>query len=317
MAEQEDKNKMAAMQWIKQTSKDGQTVIELHGDWVVANGRDLDIAVVGFMFQTSAQTDNKLVLDLKHVGLFDTSGAWFIEKLRLGLADKGKNFTHIRATELQSPLVDLVHDLDREAGALPEEVARTGFIAMLERLGRGTVMALVEVRDLLNFLGLTTFAAWRVLKDPINRFRPIAIVTQMEQTGLNALPIVGLLSFLIGVVLAYLMSDQLRQFGAEVFTVNLIGLSILREIGVLITAILIAGRSGSAFTAQIGTMKVNEEIDAMRVIGLDPVEILVLPRVLALIITLTLLTFFSDVMGVLGGAVMSVLVLDLTPVQFF
>ena len=112
----------------------------------------------------------------------------------------------------------------------------------------------------------------------------------MEQTGLNAMPIVGLLSFLIGVVLAYQGADQLRRFGAEIFTVNLLGISILRELGVLMTAIIVAGRSGSAFTAQIGTMKVNEEIDALRTLGLDPVEVLVLPRVLALMITLPLLT---------------------------
>ena len=130
------------------------------------------------------------------------------------------------------------------------------------------------------------------------------------------MPIVCLLSFLIGVVLAFQGADQLRRFGAEIFTVNLLTLSVLREIGVLMTAIMLAGRSGSAFTAQIGTMQVNEEVDALRTLGLDPVEVLVIPRILALLISLPILTFLSDVMGILGGALMAVAVLDLTLSQF-
>ena len=116
------------------------------------------------------------------------------------------------------------------------------------------------------------------------------------------MPIVGLLSFLIGVVMAYQGADQLRRFGAEIYTVNLLGIAILRELGVLLTAIIIAGRSGSAFTAQIGTMQVNQEIDALRTLGLDPVEVLVLPRVFGLMLTLPLLAFYADFMGLLGGA---------------
>src|SRR3977135_1343834 len=132
-----------------------------------------------------------------------------------------------------------------------------------------------------------------------------ALVAQMEQVGVNAMPIVGLLSFLIGVVFAYQGADQLRRFGAEIYTVNLLGIAILRELGVLLAAIIIAGRSGSAFTAQIGTMQVNPEIDALRTLGLDPVEVLVLPRIFGLVLTLPLLVFYADAMGLLGGALMS------------
>ena len=127
----------------------------------------------------------------------------------------------------------------------------------------------------------------------------------MEQTGVNAMPIVGLLSFLIGVVIAYQGADQLRRFGAEIYTVNLLGIAILRELGVLLTAIIIAGRSGSAFTAQIGTMQVNEEIDALRTIGLDPVEVLVAPRLFGLMLTLPMLTLYANLMGLLGGCLMA------------
>ena len=148
------------------------------------------------------------------------------------------------------------------------------------------------------------------------RIRWTALVNHMEQAGLNAVPIVGLISFLVGAVLAYQGADQLRRFGAEIFVVNLIGISVLREIAILLTAIIVAGRSGSAFTAAIGSMKVREEIDAMRILGLDPMEILVLPRVLALVVTLPLLAFFADIMGLLGGAFMAWAALGIGPGQF-
>jgi phospholipid/cholesterol/gamma-HCH transport system permease protein len=134
----------------------------------------------------------------------------------------------------------------------------------------------------------------------------------MEETGLNALPIVGLLSFLVGVVFAYQGSDQLRDFGAELYTVNLLGIGFLRELGGLLAAIIVAGRSGSAFTAQIGTMKVSEELDAIQISGLNIIEVLVLPRLLGIIITLPLLTFYSNVMGMIGGATMCYLDLGIT-----
>jgi phospholipid/cholesterol/gamma-HCH transport system permease protein len=148
------------------------------------------------------------------------------------------------------------------------------------------------------------------------RLRLTSTVRHLEETGLNALPIVGLISLLVGLVLAYQGVDQLRPFGAEIYMVNLVGVASLREMGILLTAIVVAGRSGSAFTAEIGTMKVNEEVDALVTLGLDPVEILVLPRLIALMITLPLLTFFADIMSLFGGAVGGLLIIDLTFPQF-
>jgi len=129
-------------------------------------------------------------------------------------------------------------------------------------------------------------------------------VHQVEETGLTALPIVGLLAFLLGIVITYQGADQLARFGAQIYTIDFLGVGFLRELGGLVTAIIVAGRSGSAFTAQIGSMKVNQELDAMQTIGLNVAEVLVLPRVLGLIIALPLLTFFADVIGVIGGMVM-------------
>ena len=153
--------------------------------------------------------------------------------------------------------------------------------------------------------------------DPKNLvLRAVALIAQMERTGVTALPIVGLLSFLIGVVISYQGADQLRRFGAEIFTVNLLGIGILRELGVLLTAIIVAGRSGSAFTAEIGAMQVNEEIDALRTLGLDPIEVLVLPRLIGLILVLPLLTVYADFMALLGGSLMAWTALGVPLAQF-
>lgn len=159
-----------------------------------------------------------------------------------------------------------------------------------------------EIRGIVGFFGLVVITGLGTLRHP-RRIRPVAFISHVQRTGVSALPIVGLLCFLIGIVFAYQGADELRQFGAEIYTVNLLGIAFFRELGVLLAAIIVAGRSGSAFTAEIGTMQVNEEIDAMTTLGLDPIEVLVLPRLGALLLTLPLLTFYANVMGLVGGIV--------------
>jgi phospholipid/cholesterol/gamma-HCH transport system permease protein len=151
-----------------------------------------------------------------------------------------------------------------------------------------------------------------MLVAPRRHLRLAAIIHQIEESGINALPIVGLLAFLVGVVIAYQGADQLKRFDAQIFTINLLGVGILRELGGLITAIIVAGRSGSAFTAHLGTMRVNEEIDAMQTMGLDTVDTLVLPRIIGLVIALPALTLFADIMGVIGGAALCYFQLSVT-----
>ena len=174
-----------------------------------------------------------------------------------------------------------------------------------------TALDLFEgAKNNIGFLGAILAAIWRTICHP-SRLRVKALVHQMELVGVTALPIVGLMSFLIGIVIAQQGAVQLQQFGAEALTVNLVGRITLRELGVLMTAIMVAGRSGSAFAAQIGTMKLTEEIDAMRTIGVSAVEALVLPRIFAAVLMMPLLGFYSSCVAIIGGAVISDLMLDI------
>jgi phospholipid/cholesterol/gamma-HCH transport system permease protein len=244
----------------------------------------------------------------------DTAGAWLIHRFVSEITAQGVTANIVGMSAVHEPLLRLVESVDGNQ-VLAVGAPQNSFLALLERIGRTTYDVADEAKALINFFGLTVVTFFSCLRNP-RRLRFVSLVNQIEQTGLNAVPIVCLLSFLIGVVLAFQGADQLRRFGAEIFTVNLLALSVLREIGVLMTAIMLAGRSGSAFTAQIGTMQVNEEVDALRTLGLDPIEVLVLPRINALVISLPILSFFADVMGILGGALMAVAVLDLTFGQF-
>jgi len=150
----------------------------------------------------------------------------------------------------------------------------------------------------------------------LRRLRLPSLIRQVHETGVTAIPIVALIAFLISVIVAYIGAQQLRQFGGEIFVVDLVTIAVLRELGVLLTAIIVAGRSGSAFAAELGVMKLNEEVDALRAIGMDPVEVLVVPRVLGLVVALPLLTVLADFMGLAGGALLSWALVDITFTQY-
>ncbi|HLU15857.1 MAG TPA: ABC transporter permease [Burkholderiaceae bacterium] len=193
--------------------------------------------------------------------------------------------------------------------------SRSSLAQLLANIGEATVHFWRQFMALLGFSGLTLDSLARNVLRP-SRWRVTSIVAQVEQTGFNAVPIIALLTFLVGAVIAFLGATILADFGATTYTINLVGFSFLREFAVLLTAILMAGRTASAFTAQIGSMKVNEEIDAIRVQGLNPIEILVLPRVLAMLISLPILTFIGMISGVAGGMLVCVLSLDISPQVF-
>jgi phospholipid/cholesterol/gamma-HCH transport system permease protein len=253
-------------------------------------------------------------LDLSEVEALDTGGAWLVTDLQRRLESAGAQVSVIPGAGTRSTILETVakHQPDHQE---PEAPPR-GFLPWLAHLGEGTVAACNDSLNILEFLGLTLHRLVRALVMPW-RLRPASLFNQMEEAGLKAVPIVALMGFLIGVVLAFQGAVQLKQFGAEIFVVDLIAISILRELGVLLTAIIIAGRSGSAFTASIGSMKVQEEIDAMRALGLDPIDVLVVPRTLALLIVMPILAMIANFAGLIGGALMSWLDLGVSPALFF
>ncbi|WP_171132795.1 MULTISPECIES: MlaE family lipid ABC transporter permease subunit [unclassified Ruegeria] len=252
-------------------------------------------------------------LDFSEVQALDTGGAWLVADLSRRARAAGTQVEYLGLQPAHASLIETVSkNIPEEAGV---QAPPRGFIPWVARIGERTVGGWHDTLSILGFLGLTLHRLVRTLIMPW-RLRRAALFTQMEQTGFKALPIVTLMGFLIGVVLAFQGATQLKQFGAEIFVVELISISVLRELGVLLTAIIVAGRSGSAFTASIGSMKVQEEIDAMRTLGLDPVEVLVVPRVLALLIMLPILGFVADMAGLIGGALMSWIDLGVSPGMF-
>jgi phospholipid/cholesterol/gamma-HCH transport system permease protein len=287
----------------------GGWMLKLDGAWITQQIGPVDQKLRAL--ELPAQ--GKAIIEIGDVSSLDTAGAWLIHRTKLALIDRGVEVDCRSAIPAYARLLETVRANDAHCPEPPEPT--NAFVAMVERVGRATVDAAVEARDLINFLGHSVIVLGESIIRP-GRIRFTSLVHHIEQAGLNALPIVGLISFLIGIVLAFQGAEQLSKFGAEIFTVNIVAQGVLREMGVLLTAIILAGRSGSAFTAQIGTMKVREEVDAMRTIGLDPMLILVLPRLWALVICLPLLTFYANLMGLLGGAIMATVTLDLTFFQF-
>src|SRR5215469_7948623 len=233
---------MAAAATILASEEAGAVVLRAQGEWLVATAAELDRRLRSL----SIPQGRRVTVDLSEVDRLDSSGAWLLLRTEHELATRGNQ---VELSNLQPRSEPLPH---------PRPPHHT-FAGFLERIGRVTLMLVGRALDILGFTGMVTATILRLLRQP-RRLRLTATLVQMEVVGLDAMPIVGLLSFLIGVVMAYQGADQLRRFGAEIYTVNLLGISILRELGVLLTAIIIAGRSGSAFTAQIGTMQVNEEI---------------------------------------------------------
>jgi len=274
------------------------------GDWTLAAAPVLADRVGAIKRRRGAGA-----IDASGIKRLDTAGAGWL----LDLAGDGKDAI-AGLDSGRRALVDAVAKAQADAVAkLPARPA--GLIALLARTGRAVEAIWHDAVALVGFIGLILATLARVLPNP-RRWRVTSLFFHIEQTGLDAVPIVALLSFLVGAVVAFLGATVLRDFGASVFTVELVGYSFLREFGVLLTAILIAGRSGSAFTAQIGSMKSREEIDAIRTLGLDPVEVLVLPRALALLISMPLLAFIAMLAGIVGGAMVCIFSLDISPGMF-
>ena len=248
---------------------------------------------------------------------FDLSGAWLLRDFLSSASARGVTAEIIGPIPPTLTLVERTLAGDRTAPGLDETAQLTWLdpAAAVEGLGRRTVRVWRRLGSPLEFIGRVSVALGRA-RLSARHWRPISIVRHVYDTGVEAIPIVALIAFLIAVILAYMGAQQLRKFGADIFVVDLVTVGVLRELGVLLTAIIVAGRSGSAFAAEIGAMCLNEEVDALRAIGVDPIEVLVIPRLLGLLIALPLLTVIADIIGLAGGGLLCRLLLDMPLTQF-
>ncbi|MCY7355658.1 MAG: MlaE family lipid ABC transporter permease subunit [Lysobacter sp.] len=282
-------------------AKDGSR-LRLSGRWTLQHATALSA-------QLRDAPEGVTIVDAGSVEQLDTLGVLLLKRYarRRDLA-----FNEFVFDDHHRELVSAIEDV---ADDRPKRKREYGFSAALGRLGFTVQDNWKEALALISFFGETLAKMARMIKEP-HRFRLTPTVYHMEQVGLDAVPLVALLSFLVGSVIAFLGSTILQEFGAEIFVVELVSIAFLREFGVLLTAILLAGRTASAFTAQIGAMVSREEIDAIRTLGLDPVDLLVIPRVIALLVMLPLLTFIAMMAGLAGGLTVGAFSLDIPPQQY-
>lgn len=284
--------------------------LTLSGSWTARQisvvGRQLDML--------SIPSQSELIVDGARIEALDTAGAWILQKFLCRLRDEG---TTVQVQDLSPEFARLFEFAGLQMTDQTDVVSPVSatLSSMPGNLGRSAEATFKETIALLGFVGEIAVALAGCIARP-GRLRWRPILYNIRTAGVDALPIVGMLSFLLGIVVAYQGAGQLRQYGANIYVADLVGFSMLREFSPLITAIIIAGRSGSAYAAQIGTMSVTEEIDAMRTIGIVPLDMLVLPKIIALVIVMPLLTVFADMLGVFGGMIMAQTQLDVGYYEF-
>ncbi|MGE0232770.1 MAG: ABC transporter permease [Flavobacteriaceae bacterium] len=271
------------------------------GVWNTMSAADIEPQVV-HAEAAVAQGAGTLAIDASQITIMDVAGAWLMHRLVAAGEKAGRQVSVSGLTEPHRVLLEEVSGHVRPPA--PRPVESSYLVRMLTDVGKAVIDAGADLVGITAMFGQTAIGLWKLILHP-TRIRPIAILHHIEYTGVRAIPIITLISMVIGAIIAQQGAFQLRRFGAEMFSVNLVAILTLREIGVLITSIMVAGRSGSAFTTEIGSMKMREEIDAMRVLALDPIEVLVVPRVIALMIALPVLTLLADFAGLFGAGLVS------------
>ncbi len=277
------------------------------GSWTLKGIEDLSPRLATVVWPKA-----DIVLDGSSIQALDTTGAMLLMQTMAKLRQDGHQVRLLGLKPPHQALLDLVVERSASAGQMPEPEPDPG---LLVEVGQTSWEHLDQALKFLAFVGEAATVLGRAVLKP-RRIRWRVLLANIEGAGVNALPIVALLSFLVGVVIAYQGGEQLKLYGANIFIVELVSLTMLREIAPLVTAIIVAGRTGSAYTAQIGTMQVTEEVDALRTIGIVPMELLVLPKLMALLVALPLLTLFADAMSVFGGMVVAFFILDVSFFEF-
>lgn len=286
---------------------DGALHLRLRGSWRIENIAEIEAALA-----TVTGAPNVRV-DCSGLEALDLSAAWLLQKRLEAIKEGGGDAKFVGKVPEHFEFIRGV--VEQEVQEAPREDGRRTFHDAIIWIGRGAVLQGRQAKQALIFLGRMAATGLKALRS-IHHLRLTSITRHIYETGIQAVPIVALIAFLISVIVAYLGAQQLQQFGAEIFTVDLVAISVLREMGVLLTAIIVAGRSGSAFAAEIGVMRLNDETDALKSMGVDTFEVLVLPRIIGLVIALPLLTIVADAMGLAGGALLSSLLLDISLSQF-
>ena len=289
---------------VNRLERDGAPVLELTGKLTFAEAARLWTDVSTFL--KSVNPGERLDFDVSKLEEVDGGSMALLVAGRADLHRRGAKSEFIGGGEQVQKIIQLYRG-DVRVGARKKRRAR----GLLDQLGSSTLDILQEAKQVFGFFGQALFAVTRVILKPRSA-NWLEVAPTMEKTGADAVPIVVLINFLIGLVMAFQGAVQLKQFGANIFVADLVGLSITRELGPLMTAIIVCGRSGAAFAAEIGSMKVSEEIDALHTMGFGPMRFLVLPRTLALVLVLPILTLLGDAVGILGGMTVGVLNLDLT-----
>lgn len=284
----------------------GHATVQCLGSWSAAHLHEIEKTIM-----TARWSGNEFQIDLAGLDTLDTAGAWLLHRTVAELEAKGKSVSITGADQRVQQLLHLVGDTASAA----VEARKPEVPGVLESIGRHTDSQAKQYVTFVTFVGQLSIVLGQALLQPW-RIRGAQVIKEIQSAGVNALPIVGLLTFLIGVVIAYQGGIVLRDYGANIYIADIVGLSTVRELAPLITAIIVAGRTGSAYTAQIGTMMVTEEVDALRSIGIAPMEMLVLPKLIALIVALPLLTVYADVMGLFGGLIMSSSMLGLNSTTY-
>jgi phospholipid/cholesterol/gamma-HCH transport system permease protein len=284
--------------------------LKCFGDWDIGGINEVDIA----LSDLDLKQCTRLEIDSSQATSFDTAGAWMIERLRLAAERLDIEFVHHDDDQRRSRLVEVIEQPQREVSAPPGKPF--GLISeSLEKFGRGTIAAAQDIVTACYLVG-ASIRGPQMKAGRRGGIRLKSIIHHLDQMGLRSIPVIAVMSFLIGAIIAQQGAYQLRYYGEELLTVNLVGILHFREIGVLLTAVMVAGRTGSAITAELGTMKMREEIDALTVIGLNPVGVLIFPRLVALIIALPILVVLSDIAGMIGAIVVSDLYIGISPEQF-